>query len=94
MAIVLDPLGLSNASAPVRKVVESLDDVKVTESGWSALCPVHDDHNPSLSVAEGSDGQVLLFCHAGCDVLDVAQALGMEMRDLFVRRRRSKRGGI
>jgi putative DNA primase/helicase len=31
-----------------------------------ARCPAHDDANPSLSIADGADGEVLVFCHAGC----------------------------
>src|SRR5262249_32479175 len=36
--------------------------------GWygMAKCPAHDDRNPSLSIGEGKDGQVLVNCFAGC----------------------------
>ena len=34
--------------------------------GWMARCPAHDDHTPSLSIAEAADGKVLVHCHAGC----------------------------
>lgn len=36
-------------------------------SGWSARCPVHDDHSPSLSLRDSGDGKVFVRCHAGCD---------------------------
>jgi len=36
-------------------------------SGWTARCPVHDDHTPSLSISDADDGKVLVRCHAGCD---------------------------
>lgn len=49
---------------------------------WLAQCPAHDDGNPSLSVARGR-GQVLLFCFAGCQVADVAAAVGWQMETLF-----------
>ena len=49
---------------------------------WSACCPAHDDRNPSLSVTEGTDGRVLLHCHAGCSTEDIRQALGLDWRDL------------
>jgi hypothetical protein len=35
--------------------------------GWSALCPVHDDRAPSLSLRDSGDGKVLVCCHAGCE---------------------------
>jgi putative DNA primase/helicase len=44
-------------------------------SGWTARCPAHDDHNPSLSISTGKDGKVLLCCHAGCDQIQVIDAL-------------------
>lgn len=56
-----------------------------TPSGWQARCPAHDDKNPSLSLAEGDDGRVLLHCHAGCDPHEVLTALGLKFRDLFPR---------
>lgn len=39
-----------------------------------ALCPAHDDRNPSLSMCE-KDGKLLLRCHAGCEQRDVIEAL-------------------
>lgn len=38
-------------------------------------CPVHDDRTPSLSIADGADDRLLVFCHAGCNSLDILAAL-------------------
>jgi len=38
-------------------------------------CPVHDDHNPSLSLKDSEDGRVLVKCHAGCEQAAVVAAL-------------------
>jgi hypothetical protein len=51
--------------------------------GWSARCPAHEDHSPSLSLAEGLDGRVLIHCFAGCTAEKVCAAAGLELRDLF-----------
>lgn len=51
-------------------------------SGWMALCPAHEDRNPSLSVSEG-DMCALVTCHAGCETEAVLSALGISMRDLY-----------
>lgn len=45
--------------------------------GWISRCPAHDDHTPSLSVAEGENGKILLHCHAGCDYPRIIAALGL-----------------
>jgi hypothetical protein len=47
------------------------------------LCPAHADGVPSLSVAQATDGKVLLHCFAGCEVEDVVRALGLVLSDLF-----------
>ena len=44
-------------------------------AGWICRCPAHDDHHPSLSIAE-RDGKVLIKCWGGCGqdaVLDALQ---------------------
>ena len=48
-----------------------------------ALCPAHDDKNPSLSIAERNQ-KILLHCHAGCSIEAVLAKLGIEARDLFI----------
>lgn len=47
-----------------------------------ALCPAHGDLNPSLQVT-AIEGSVLLYCHAGCDIGEVLDALGLAKRDLY-----------
>lgn len=49
-------------------------------SGYLCRCPNHDDRTPSLSVASGTYGRLLLKCFAGCagaDVLAELRALGI-----------------
>ncbi|CAG1010435.1 hypothetical protein PHYC_03850 [Phycisphaerales bacterium] len=48
-----------------------------------ARCPSHDDREPSLSVAAGDDGRVLIHCHAGCTVESILGAVRLHMSDLF-----------
>ena len=45
--------------------------------GWVARCPAHRDRQPSLSIADGADGRILLTCFAGCSwaaIRDVLRA--------------------
>lgn len=56
---------------------------KKNGNGWNAKCPAHDDRKPSLSVANGDDGKVLLRCHAGCGHDAICGALNLGASDLF-----------
>jgi hypothetical protein len=51
--------------------------------GFVARCPAHDDREPSLKVSAGTDGRILLYCHANCTTEAVVAALGLTMADLF-----------
>jgi len=53
---------------------------------WVAICPAHADRSPSLSIAEGDDGRVLVHCFALCPVSDVVAAVGMNLSDLMPER--------
>jgi len=70
---------------PIDSVLERLEAVRRSGSGWSAKCPAHEDKWPSLSIAEGRDGRVLIFCHSGCPVDTVVGAIGLRVGDLFPR---------
>ena len=59
-----------------------LKGAKRNGDGWTALCPAHEDRNPSLSVHEHG-GKVLVHCHAGCRTEDILSVLGLTMADLF-----------
>lgn len=63
-----------------------------TQGGWSCLCPVHDDHKPSLSLSLNKEGILLAHCYAGCSFPDILSALrsrGLsEKRDLLQQRDR------
>ena len=50
---------------------------------WMAVCPAHNDRNPSLSIGTGMDGKVLLECHAGCPRQEVLDVLHLTDHDLF-----------
>lgn len=62
--------------------ISRLDGVRENGDGHMALCPGHDDRNPSLSVAS-RDGKILIHCFAGCTVESVVHAMGLSMSALF-----------
>jgi hypothetical protein len=70
----------------IEKLTSRLDGVKRTGPGrFVAICPDHDDKNPSLTVAE-KEGRVLLHCFAGCEPADVLAAVGLTFSDLYPER--------
>ena len=69
---------------PIELLLSRLERVRANRNGtWVARCPAHDDRSPSLSIATGDDGKVLLHCFAGCGAVDVVEAVGLELSSLF-----------
>lgn len=66
----------------ISEFLDMLRGVKRNGPAWTALCPAHEDRNPSLSVRENG-GRILLHCHAGCRNEDILIAMGLTMADLF-----------
>ncbi len=66
----------------IEEFASRLKGVRKGGRDWSALCPAHDDHNPSLTFR--ADGRGIRFhCHAGCTRKEVLAAMGLEGKDVF-----------
>jgi hypothetical protein len=52
------------SDSPIDLVLSRLEGVRATPAGRDALCPAHDDHEPSLGIAVGDGGTVLLKCRS------------------------------
>lgn len=73
-----------SSAQPVETLLSRLQGVRQTGGGrWLARCPAHEDRTPSLSIRETEGGTILLRCFAGCGAVEVVQAVGLELRDLF-----------
>lgn len=79
----------SGSGEPLYRVLGLLEKVKKSGSGYEASCPgprhKHEDKHPSLGVALGYDGRVLLHCQAGCEITEILDALRLTWTDLFER---------
>jgi CHC2 zinc finger len=64
-------------------LLSRLEHVRKSGKGWIARCPAHADKSASLSVTEADGGKILVHCFAGCSALDVVQAVGLALADLF-----------
>lgn len=52
--------------------------------GFKGVCPQHDDQKASLSLRDDYEsGRVRMNCHAGCDYLEISQALGLTKNDFL-----------
>lgn len=61
------------------EVIASQLNGKKTASGFMALCPAHNDRNPSLSLTE-KNGKILFHCFSGCtqeQVINAFKAKGL-----------------
>lgn len=72
------------------------NNVKGTGNGqYKALCPAHEDHNPSLSIGLSKDGRrVLLHCFAGCTEKDIMKKAGLTMNDLIMKQKDSSQAEV
>jgi hypothetical protein len=63
-------------------LLKLLKNVRKNGTGWTALCPSHDDKENSLSISRG-DGKWLLTCFADCALENITAAVGLRVADLF-----------
>ena len=74
----------SNYSRNFEFLINQLSKVKRTGQGnYIALCPSHEDKNPSLAIRSTENGKILLKCFAGCSAHEIVSAVGLNLSDLF-----------
>jgi hypothetical protein len=76
-------------AAPAWAVLTSLPRKrKDGHGGYYVSCPTsahsHGDRSAGLHVSLTEIGNVLVYCHAGCDSLEILAAVGLEERSLFL----------
>ena len=80
-------------STPLDNFLSRLDKVRQSGGEWTALCPAHDDKNPSLGIKESDNGVLLVKCHVGCATRDIMAAVGLGLPDLYPEHLRKGRKG-
>ena len=53
------------------------------ENKYTALCPSHDDRNPSLFICELPDRRIKIVCHAGCGGNQILESIGLRLKNLY-----------
>lgn len=69
-------------SATAEPLLQRLDGVQKSGAGWRARCPACEGKSRKLSIAE-VDNRVLLHCFAGCQAIEVLQAVGLTWADIM-----------
>src|SRR5215213_7016712 len=76
-----------SSDRPIERILARLNGAEDCGDHYKALCPAHDDHNPSLNIKEAEEnGTVLVYCHVCKDQEKVLRALeerGIARSDLF-----------
>src|ERR1700687_5500140 len=67
----------------IQEVRDRRDEVKEHDDYWTAKCPAHEDNHPSLSIKSGREGRILLKCHTGCPLSDIAGSIGFKVHELL-----------
>lgn len=75
------------SSGQLERVLQRLDNVRQTSTGFQARCPAHNDRVSSLSIKESETGRILLYCHAGCSFKSIVDKAGIKMEREDVRNR-------
>ncbi len=83
-------MGPRSANSVTQRILTHFKNVKAQASGWTALCPAHEDQKNSLSLSVGADGKFLMHCFGGCNVQEITRAAGLELKDLFPEKSPSK----
>jgi hypothetical protein len=79
-----DPLLQPTQRDPISTLLSRLKAVtQEMPDQWKALCPAHDDRNPSLSIKRGDDGRALVYCFAGCTIEGILKKLNLRPKDLL-----------
>lgn len=78
---------------PTDRIRQALLDHGCNPRNGAAKCPAHPDKDPSLSYAEGREGNALVHCHAGCTPQNIVEALGLRVVDLFPEKERQHQRG-
>lgn len=75
--------GHSQGGALLDQVVAWFANPRQNGTGTMVNCPVHEDRKQSLHISLGSDGRIVLHCHAGCETKHILERVGKTYRDLY-----------
>jgi hypothetical protein len=71
----------------IEEFLSRLQKVKKTgPNNWMACCPAHNDKNPSLTVAVGDNGGIIVKCFPGCSFEEIISSLGLQAHELMPER--------
>lgn len=67
----------------LEEIVRRFDGAKkINNNSYQVKCPSHKDDKASLTITQEGD-KILIYCHAGCDIKDILEAVELNESDLF-----------
>lgn len=63
-------------------LLPKLEGVRQHGGYWMAQCPAHEDRQASLSIGRGTSQPIVIRCHAGCELTDILNQIGLTWTDL------------
>ena len=69
-------------SATAEPLLQRLEAVQKSGSGWRARCPACGGRSRKVSVTE-AEGRVLVYCFGGCEAIAVLEAVGLGWPDVM-----------
>ncbi len=67
------------ADLKMKDILPLLTNLRPTGNGYTSRCPSHDDNKNSLALGEGTNGKILLKCHAGCSFQSIIASLNVSI---------------
>lgn len=70
----------------IESFINHFQEVKnISNDQYMALCPAHNDHNPSLSIRYSDDkSRIRLHCFAGCKTENILDSVGLTTKNLYL----------
>jgi len=67
----------------IQDLLAKFNTAKKSGNGWMTKCPGHKDKTASLHITEGSSGNILMKCFAGCSFQHICDSMGIDPKDMF-----------
>lgn len=72
------------------EIIKKFPNGKKRGNSYQCKCPKHNDKKASLTITKSNDGKSLIYCHAGCEIDEVLDRVGLKVEDLYEEKKSNK----